>query len=338
MMVDYVRNITFENPQWFWLLLILPFLVLWYFLNHKKQNAAVKISGLSGFKVKQGLLPKLKPLLFVMQMLGLTLLISAMAKPTTVEITQHAGTTEAIDIMMAVDVSGSMLARDLKPDRLQALKEVAVKFVKERPNDRIGLVIYAGESYTKTPITSDKNIMIQAIESVEYDTRIKDGTAIGMGLATDVSRLKDSPAKSKVIILLTDGVNNSGQIDPHTAVELAKKYDIKVYTIGLGTNGMAMSPVARLPNGKLHFEWVQVEIDEELMKEIAKKTGGQYFRATDKDKLENIYEEINKLETTEIEDFTYRNYTEKFRPLVLMAGVLFLIEFLLRHTLFRSFV
>ncbi len=337
-MVDYFRNITFENPGWFWLFLLIPFLVLWYVLKHKKQTPPVKVSSLKGFKIKQGILPKLKPLLFVLQMLGLSLLITAMARPRTSEITTKTETKETIDIMMAVDVSGSMLARDLKPDRLQALKEVATKFVEERVNDRIGIVIYAGESYTKTPITSDKNVLINSIKSIEYDRTIKDGTAIGMGLATAVSRIKDSPAKSKIIILLTDGVNNSGQIDPHTAIDLAKKYDLKVYTIGIGTNGTAMSPVGILPNGELHFERAPVEIDEELMKEIAQKTGGKYFRATDKEKLESIYDEINKLETTEIEEQTYSNYTDKFRPLVLLAGVLFLMEFLLRHTLFRSFI
>lgn len=337
-MVEYFNNVIFENPGWFWLLLVIPLLVLWYVLNHNKQKPAVKISSIKGFKVEQGILPKLRPVLFGMKMLGLALLITAMARPTTVEVTKESQSTEAIDIMMTIDVSGSMLAKDLKPDRLRALKDVAVEFVEERPNDRIGLVIYAGESYTRLPVTSDQNMVINSLKEIEYDTRIEDGTAIGMGLATAVSRLKDSPAESRVIILLTDGVNNTGQIDPQTATELAKKYGIKVYTIGLGSNGMAMSPVARMPNGQLRFEMIQVEIDEELMKVVAKETGGRYFRATDKDKLEEIYDEINKLETTEIEEFTYENYTEKFRPLVILAGVLFLIEFLLRYTLFRSFV
>ncbi|HLS31630.1 MAG TPA: VWA domain-containing protein [Flavobacteriaceae bacterium] len=337
-MVEYFNNIIFENPSWFWLLLVIPLLVLWYVLNYNKQKPAVKISSLKGFKVQQGILPKLRPVLFGLQMLGLALLITAMARPTTLDITKQAQTSEAIDIMMTIDVSGSMLAKDLKPDRLQALKEVAVEFVEKRPSDRIGLVIYAGESYTRLPVTSDKNMVINSLKDIEYDTRIKDGTAIGMGLATAVSRLKDSPAESRVIILLTDGVNNTGQIDPQTATELAKKYNMKVYTIGLGTNGMAMSPVARMPNGELRFEMIQVEIDEELMKVIAKETGGRYFRATDKHKLEEIYDEISELETTEIEEFTYESYTEKFRPLVILAGVLFLFEFSLRYTLFRSFV
>lgn len=337
-MVEYFRNITFENPGWFWLLIVIPFLVLWYILKHKKETPAVQISSLKGFKVEQGVLPKLKPLLFVLKMIGLLLLITAMARPRTSEVTEKIETKDAIDIVMAMDVSGSMLARDLKPDRLQALKEVATDFVKERPNDRIGIVIYAGESYTKTPVTSDQNVVMNAIQSIEFGQNIEDGTAIGMGLATAVSRLKDSEAKSKVVILLTDGVNNTGQIDPQTATVLAKKYKIKVYTIGIGTNGMAMSPVAMLPNGQLHFERVPVEIDEELMKNIAKETGGRYYRATDREKLKEIYEEINSLETTKVESHSYTTYTEKYRPLVLLAGICFLLAFILRYSIFRSFV
>lgn len=337
-MVDFFRNITFDNPGWFWLFLLLPALVVWYVLTRHKETASVKISSLQGFKIEQGLLPKLKPLLFILKMLGLALLIMAMARPRTMETSRKVKSKDGIDIVMAMDVSGSMLARDLKPDRLEALKDVATDFVKERPNDRIGLVIYAGESYTKTPVTSDRKIVMDAIHSIQYDRTIEDGTAIGMGLATAVNRLKDSKAKSKIVILLTDGVNNTGQIDPHTATDLAIKYKLKVYTIGIGTNGMAMSPVAILPNGQLHFERVPVEIDEELLKEIARKTGGRYFRATDREKLKNIYEEINQLETSEIEEYVYTDFTEEYRPLLMIAGILFLLEFIMRYTVFRSFV
>ena len=197
---------------------------------------------------------------------------------------------------------------------------------------------YAGESYTKTPITSDKAIVLRSLRTIKYNTIIEGGTAIGMGLATSVNRLKDSKATSKVIILLTDGVNNSGFIDPKIASELAVEYGIKTYTIGLGTNGMALSPVAILPNGNFQYGRIQVEIDEDLLKEIAEVTGGKYFRATNNKKLEEIYEEINKLEKTEIEEFKYYNYEEKYRPLVILAGLLLLIELLLRFTVFRSFV
>ena len=239
---------------------------------------------------------------------------------------------------MAIDVSASMLAKDLKPNRLEALKNVAADFIQGRPNDRIGLVEYAGESYTKTPITSDKSIILRSLEEIKYNTIIEGGTSIGMGLATAVNRLKDSKAKSKVIILLTDGVNNGGFIDPSTASELAVEYGIKTYTIGLGTNGMALSPIGILPSGEFQYGRVQVNIDEKLLQEIADVTGGKYFRATNNQKLKEIYVEINKLEKTDVEEFKFYNYEEKYRSLVLFAGLLLLIELLLRYTIFRSFI
>jgi len=231
-----------------------------------------------------------------------------------------------------------MLARDLKPNRLEALKSVAAEFIKGRPNDRIGLVEYAGESFTKTPITSDKNIVLRSLNDIKYNTVIEGGTAIGMGLATAVNRLKDSKAISKIIILLTDGVNNSGQIDPKIASDLAVEFGIKTYTIGLGTNGMALSPYSIKNDGSFHYSRVQVEIDEKLLREIADATGGKYFRATNNKKLEEIYEEIDKLEKTDVEEFKFTQYEEMFRPLVWIAGILFLLELLLRFTVFRSFV
>ena len=260
-----------------------------------------------------------------------------MARPQSVDVSTKTKKTRGIDIVMAIDVSASMLAKDLKPNRLEALKDVAGKFIARRPNDRIGLVEYAGESYTRTPITSDKNIILNSLNDIKYNTIITGGTAIGMGLATAVNRVKDSKAKSKIIILLTDGVNNSGFIDPLTASELASEYGIKTYTIGLGSNGMALSPVA-IRNGKIQYSRIQVEIDEKLLEEIAEGTGGKYFRATNNKKLEEIYAEINQLEKTEIEEFKYYNYEEKFRPLVLWALVLLAFEFLLRNTLLKSFI
>jgi Ca-activated chloride channel family protein len=332
------EGIEFVNKEIFWLLLVLPLAILWYVLKHNKQTAELKISSLKGFKVTNSLLPKFRHVLFVLRLLALALLITALARPQSVDVSTKTKTTRGIDIVMAIDVSASMLAKDLSPNRLEALKKVAAEFIKGRPNDRIGLVEYAGESYTKTPITSDKAIVLRALESIKYNTIIEGGTAIGMGLATAVNRLKDSKAKSKVIILLTDGVNNSGFIDPKIASELAVEYGIKTYTIGIGTNGMALSPVAILPNGSFQYGRIQVEIDEELLKEIAEVTGGKYFRATDNKKLEEIYDEINKLEKTEIEEFKYYNYEEKYRPLVVLAGLLLLIELLLRYTVFRSFI
>ena len=329
-------NIEFANPQLFWLLLLLPIALIWQLFKRKEEIASLKIPSVAGFTTND-LLPRLKPVLFAFRLLALTSIIVAMARPQTEDISTRTKTTKGIDIVMAIDVSSSMLARDLKPNRLEALKDVASEFIKGRPNDRIGLVEYAGESYTKTPITSDKAIVLRSLDDIKYNTIIEGGTAIGMGLATSVNRLKDSKAKSKVIILLTDGVNNTGFIDPKIASELAVEYGIKTYTIGLGTNGMALSPIG-ISNGQFQYGRVQVEIDEELLKEIALVTGGKYFRATDNKKLAEIYDEINKLEKTEIEEFKFYNYEEKFRPLVILAGLLLALELLMRVTIFRSFI
>ena len=331
-------NFEFVNPQLFWLLLLLPLLLLWFFWKRKQQTAVLKISSLKGFDTSKNWLAKLRPLLFVLRLIALALIIVAMARPRTVDESTRIKTTKGIDIVIAIDVSASMLARDLKPNRLEALKTVASRFIQARPNDRLGLVEYAGESYTKTPLTSDKNIVLSSLKSIKYNTTITGGTAIGMGLATSVNRLKESRAKGKVIILLTDGVNNSGFIDPKIASELAVEFGIKVYTIGIGSNGMALSPIGILPNGSFQYGNIQVEIDEDLLKQIAETTGGKYFRATSNSKLEDIYEEINKLEKTEIEETKYKSYEELFRPLVLAAFGLLLFELLLRYTVFRSFV
>ncbi|MEL6811099.1 MAG: VWA domain-containing protein [Bacteroidota bacterium] len=333
-----MQTFEFVSPQFFWLLLLLPVLLGYYIWKRNRQTAALKISSLKGFKTPKNWMAKLKPLLFVLRMLALAAVITAMARPRLVDESTKVKTTSGIDIVMAIDVSASMLARDLKPNRLQSLKVVAARFINARPNDRIGLVEYAGESFTKTPLTSDKSIVLSSLKSIEYNTIIEGGTAIGMGLATAVNRLKESRAKSKVIILLTDGVNNTGFIDPKIASELAVEFGIKVYTIGLGTNGMAVSPIGILPNGKFQYGNVQVEIDEDLLKQIASTTGGEYFRATSTTRLSEIYEQINKLEKTEIEEFKFKSYDEKFRPLALLALGLLALELLLRYTVFRSFV
>ena len=328
----------FVNPQLFWLLLLLPLLLFWYFWKRKQLTAALKISSVKGFKTGKNWLARLRPLLFVLRLLALAAIIVAMARPRTVDESTRIKTTKGIDIVVAIDVSASMLARDLKPNRLEALKTVAARFINARPNDRIGIVEYAGESYTKTPLTSDKSIVLSALKSIEYNTVIEGGTAIGMGLATAVNRLKESRAKSKIIILMTDGENNSGFIDPKIASELAVEFGIKVYTIGLGTNGMALSPIGIRPNNTFQYGMQQVNIDEELLKEIAEVTNGQYFRATSTSKLNEIYDEINKLEKTDIEEFKYKNYDEKYRPLVILALILLTLEWLLRYTVFRSFI
>lgn len=288
-----MKGIELAHPYFLLLLTVIPLLALWFFYQRKRWIAPLAMSRMSGFGSRQSRAPEL---LLTLRLIALSCLILALARPQSVDVSSRTKITRGIDIVMAIDVSASMLAKDLKPNRLEALKSVAADFIARRPNDRIGLVEYAGESYTKTPITSDKSIVISTLKDIKYSSLLEGGTAIGMGLATAVNRLKDSKADSKVIILLTDGVNNAGFIDPTTASELAIEYGIKTYTIGLGTNGMAMSPYAIGRDGKFQYRRMQVEIDEALLKSIAEKTGGQYFRATDNEKLEAIYKEINQLE------------------------------------------
>jgi Ca-activated chloride channel family protein len=332
-----MNGVTFLNPGFFWLFILIPLLAAWHIWK-RKERAALKISSLEGFKKSGSVLAKIYPLLIVLRLLALSALIIALARPRTVDVSSQTKTTKGIDIVMAIDVSGSMLAKDLRPNRLEGLKVVARDFVEARPNDRIGLVLYAAEAYTQTPVTSDKAMVIDAIRNIRYSNVLQDGTGIGMGLATAVNRLKESVAKSKIIILMTDGVNNAGFIEPETAAEIAREYGIKVYTIAIGTNGMAEFPYAYGPNGTFLFKMMQVEIDEALMKDIARKTGGQYFRATSNKKLQSIYDEINKLETTEIEELKFYDYQEKFRPFAIFAGLLLLVELGLRQTIFRSFI
>ncbi len=332
------NNFEFHSPEFFWLFLLIPLVIIWQVLVRKRNSATLTIPSIKGFKAEQSIISKLKPIIYVLRILALSLLITALARPRNVAVSKKTKTNKGIDIVMSIDVSASMLAKDLKPDRLTALKKVAVNFVNQRPNDRIGIVVYAGESFTQTPITSDKGIVKRTISEIKWG-QLEGGTAIGMGLGSAVNRLKESKAKSKVIILLTDGVNNSGFIDPKTATELAKELEIKVYTIGIGTNGMADFPTRKDPTtGRLIFTKQQVEIDEDLLKHIATETEGKYFRATDNTKLQAIYDEINKLEKTKIEEFKYYNYQELYRTLVLMALGLLLTEYLLKNTLFKSFI
>ena len=285
------------------------------------------------------ILDTMYPLLWVFRLLAIALLIVALARPRTANVSTRTKTTKGIDIVMAIDISSSMLSRDLRPNRLVALKEVAQTFVSDRINDRIGLVVYAGESYTKTPITSDKAVVTDALSNLNYERGvIDDGTAIGMGLATAVNRLKDSKALSKGIILLTDGVNNAGFVDPTTAAGLASSYGIKTYTIGLGSNGNAMAPIAMKRDGSFRYGLTRVEIDEELLKSIAEQTGGVYFRATDNQRLASIYDEINKLEKTEVEEFTYTTFEEHFRIFILLGMAFLLVEWVLRITVYKSIV
>ncbi len=332
------KNFTFENPEFFWLLLLLlPLLVGWYLWRRNQQQAALKIGNSQGFSTTD-VVSKLHPIMSLLKLLAIAFIVIALARPRTVQESTQVKTNKGIDIAMAIDISGSMLAKDLKPNRLEALKRVAADFVKGRVTDRIGLVVYSGEAYTKTPVTSDKNIILTALNGLKFSQDIAGGTAIGMGLGTAVNRLKESKAKSKVIILLTDGTNNAGFIDPLIAAELAAEYGIKVYTIGVGTNGNALSPVAIYPNGKFKYATVPVEIDEKLLKEIAKKTGGKYFRATNNSKLKKIYAEIDKLEKTDIEELKFTSYEEKYRMFAIVAFVCIAIAYLLKQTVFKSFI
>jgi Ca-activated chloride channel family protein len=330
---------TFEflHPHFLWLFLLLPIVIFWFFWIGNKDKAALKIGTTKGFLKTSGFLSKARLLLALLKLLAISLLIIALARPRTYSVSKKTKTNKGIDIVMAIDVSASMLAKDLRPNRLEALKKVAINFVNKRPNDRIGIVAYAGESFTKTPVTSDKDIIIRNIKELHWG-ELDGGTAIGMGLGSAINRIKDSKAKSKVIILLTDGVNNSGFVDPITAAEIAKDLNIKVYTIGIGTNGNALMPDSKNRDGSLHYSMQRVEIDEGLLKNIAKETGGRYFRATSNTKLKKIYEEINKMEKTKIEEFKYYNYDEQFRFWVWLAGILLLIELILRFTVFKSFI
>lgn len=328
------ENITFASPAFLWGLLAIPAAIVWYVFRHKKQEASVRFSDTSGFSQ----LPKSwkvvgRHLLFALQMAALALLLVALARPQSSS-TNTTSNIEGIDIIIAQDISGSMLARDFKPDRLEASKKVAAEFVEGRPSDRMGLVVFAGESFTQVPLTTDHGVMLNMLSELKSGM-IDDGTAIGDGLATAINRLKDSQAISKVIILLTDGMNNSGSVDPYTAAEMAKIFGIRVYTIGVGTYGTAPYPVQTIFGG-VQYQQVKVEIDEKLLKTIANSSGGKYFRASSNQKLEEIYEEIDKLERSKIEVTEFRRLHEEFYPFAAWALVLLLLEFVLRMTVFRT--
>ncbi len=331
-------NLEFLNPEYFILLGVIPIIILWNYLNRNKLNNSIKFSNSEAFKNSSNIYSILKASLRYLRMISLVLIITALARPQVIDTSTRVKTNSGVDIIMAIDVSASMLAKDLKPNRLDALKNVADEFIKNRVTDRIGLVEYAGESYTKTPLTTDKSITLRSLREIKYNNIIEGGTAIGMGLATSVNRIKDSKAKSKVIILLTDGVNNAGFIDPITAAELAKEFQIKIYSIGLGTNGLALSPVGIDPRGKFNYANVQVEIDEKLLTQISEMTGGKYFRATDNERLKEIYSDIDKLEKTEIEEFKYYSVDEKFRYFLVPAILLIVFELIMKLTILRSFI
>lgn len=330
-----MSEMSFANPNFLWLFLLLPLVIGWYIFKifYRANTFLIAAPALfNGFK------PTFKTYLqhipFFLRCLALAALIVGLARPQSKHSWQDVR-TEGIDIVLAIDISASMLAKDFKPDRLEASKAVAAKFIENRPDDRIGLVIFSGESFTQCPLTTDHTVLKNLFGSVKTGM-VQDGTAIGMGLATAVSRLKDSKAKSKVVILLTDGVNNSGSIAPELAADLARPFGIRIYTIGVGTKGMAYSPVGIYPNGQYAYDYVKVDIDEPVLKKISNATGGKYFRATNNAKLKAIYAEIDKMEKTIIEEKQYSRKAELFHPLAIAAFVLLMLEFLLKNTVFKT--
>ena len=323
----------FANPKYFLLLVLLVPMILWYVFKEKQSHADLQFSSLRAFRgIRHAGRVWLRHLLFACKVLAIVFLVTALARPQSSNSWQTYS-SEGIDIVLGLDISTSMLARDFTPDRLEAAKEVATKFILERPQDRIGLVVFAGESFTQCPLTTDQAVLVNLLREVQSGM-IEDGTAIGLGLANAVNRLKDSPAKSKVVILLTDGVNNRGSIAPVTAAELAKTYGIRVYTIGVGTYGEAPYPV-QTPFG-IQLQNVPVEIDEAVLKQIASVTGGQYFRATDNDKLQQIYHEIDQLEKSKVEVKHFSKREEQYFWFGLVGMLLLVTEALLRYTLLRK--
>jgi Ca-activated chloride channel family protein len=327
------QHLSFAQPYYFLFLLLLPFLFWWQWKNKKSIHPNFRITslkGLGGFKPNWRV--RLKPILIILRSIALISIIVALARPQSSNVTESID-SDGIDIVLSIDVSGSMMAEDLKPNRIESAKQVAMDFIDKRENDRIGLVIFSGESFTQCPITIDHGILKEQLATIKSGM-LQDGTAIGMGLATAVDRLRNSKAKSKIIILLTDGVNNTGLIDPSTALEIAKAYKLRVYCIGVGTRGQAPYPV-QTPMG-IQKQMVPVEIDEALLKNISNQTGGKYFRATSNNSLASVYKEIDKLEKSKVEVSSFKHFTDLFLPFAVLALICLAIEMILRYSVFRS--
>lgn len=330
-----MNSITFASPQYLWLLLIIPLLIVFYAIRQHRTAPSVTLSSVKQLSGLTGSArPYLRHILFAIRILVLSLLIVIIARPQSTDYWEDIS-TEGIDIVLAMDISSSMLARDFKPDRLEAAKNVATEFISGRPYDRMGLVIFSGESFTQCPLTTDHAVLINLMREMQSGM-IEDGTAIGLGLATAVNRIKDSDAVSKVVILLTDGVNNRGEIAPVTAAEIAKAMDVRVYTIGVGSRGVAPYPI-QTPSG-IRYRNMQVEIDEAVLQEIAEMTGGKYFRATDNESLDKIYEEIDQLEKSKINVQELSRKREEYLPLALIMAGLLLLEMLVRYTVLRKYI
>ena len=329
-----MSSMTFAAPYFLFGLIIIPLLIVWYIFLAKKHNAYIKFSDTSFFtKLPKSWRIYARHLLFVLEMGALALLIIALARPQSSSKKQQIN-VEGIDIVLTIDLSTSMLAQDLKDNRLEAAKDISAEFISKRPEDRIGLVVFAGETFSQVPLTTDHNLLLKMMSQLNCNM-LEDGTAIGDGIGTSISRLKDSDAISKVVILLTDGDNNAGSIDPATAADMAELYGIRVYTIGVGTRGTAPYPV-QTPFGGIQYQQIPVTINEPLLQHIADQTGGKYYRATSKEKLEQIYNEIDQLERSKIEVNEFTRIHEEFLPFVLIALVLLLADFILRHTIFKT--
>ena len=327
-------HITFANPEMLYLLLLVPAAIAWYWFKDGDTRPRLQISSYDAFKIEgKSLKNYFRHLQFVLKAVAFALLIVALARPQSTSTRQNVN-IEGIDIMLAMDISGSMLAEDFRPNRIEASKEVAKDFILGRPTDRIGMVVFSGESFTQCPLTTDHAVLINLLGEIKSGM-IEDGTAIGDGLGTAVSRLKDSQAVSKVIILLTDGENNRGFIDPISAAEIAKTFNLRVYTIGVGSIGTAPYPI-QTPFG-MQYQQVEVRIDEPLLRDIAAMTGGKYFRATNTDKLKEIYDEIDQLEKSKIDVTEYRKKSEEYLPFALWALILIALDFVLGIALFRKF-
>ena len=333
-MFEFLGNITFVSPQALLLLLLLPLIGLWYFLRHRQRYPELRMTHLRNLPEKGNFRGKLRGILPILRVLSFIAIVIALARPQ-LTLKEEEIKAEGIDILLVMDLSSSMLAQDFKPDRLEVSKRVASEFVDKRQYDRIGLAVFAGEAFTQCPLTTDHRILKEFLANLRCGI-LEDGTAIGMGLATAVNRLKESDAKSKVVILLTDGDNNAGYVKPITAAEIAREFDVKVYTIGVGSRGKALTPVSRRSDGQYIFGLANVQIDEELLKEIAQMTGGDYFRATSEESLERIYQEIDALEKTEIEVTSIKRYSEEFHRFALFGMLFLMFEILLRYTVFRT--
>lgn len=332
--MSFLSNIEFLNPEFFLLLLAIPIIIGWYWYRKIDTDVSFTLSSIESIAditTWRTWMHRFMPLL---RMLSYVFIVTALARPQ-ITLKEEEVKAEGIDIMMIMDLSSSMLAQDFRPDRLSVSKEVAKAFVDKRKFDRMGLVVFAGESFTQCPLTTDHRVVKDFLDNLQCGL-LQDGTAIGMGLASAVNRLKDSESKSKVIILLTDGVNNAGYIKPMTAAEIAKEYEMKVYTIGVGSIGQALSPVSRRSDGKYIFGMARVEIDEQLLREISNMTGGKYYRATNEQSLTAIYDEIDQLEKTEIEVSTFKRYSEEFRRFLIWGVGFLLLEIVLRLSILRS--